>query len=129
MLFRSIDTSGLNIDNSAFLPDDSTSLPDDTLSLADTLEGKNKRLGDILSESNQKYNQKYMKRMEIDTSITIDSMIVYETIDTSITLDTLMYSETVDTVLYYNFNCINDSCAAENALLEGVGQVLTWGYQ
>ena len=122
-----IDTSGLNIDNSAFLPDDSTSLPDDTLSLADTLEGKNKRLGDILSESNQKYNQKYMKRMEIDTSITIDSMIVYETIDTSITLDTLMYSETVDTVLYYNFNCINDSCAAENALLEGVGQVLTWG--
>ena len=122
-----IDTSGLNIDNSAFLPDDSTSLPDDTLSLADTLEGKNKRLGDILSESNQKYNQKYMKRMEIDTSITIDSMIVYETIDTSITLDTLMYSETVDTVLYYNFNCINDSCAAENAILEGVGQVLTWG--
>ena len=122
-----IDTSGLNIDNSAFLPDDSTSLPDDTLFLADTLVGKNKRLGDILSESNQKYNQKYMKRMEIDTSITIDSMIVYETIDTSITLDTLMYSETVDTVLYYNFNCINDSCAAENALLEGVGQVLTWG--
>ena len=41
--------------------------------------------------------------------------------------DTLMYSETVDTVLYYNFNCINDSCAAENAILEGVGQVLTWG--
>jgi hypothetical protein len=38
-----------------------------------------------------------------------------------------MYSETIDTVLYYNFNCINDSCAAENALLEGVGQVLTWG--
>ena len=119
--------SDLNIDDSAFLPDDSTFLPDDTLSLADTLEGKSKRLGDILSESNQKYNQKYMKHMVIDTSITIDSMIVYETIDTSITLDTLMYSETIDTVLYYNFNCINDSCAAENALLEGVGQVLTWG--
>jgi len=65
--------------------------------------------------------------MVTDTTIAIDSMIVYETIDTSITLDTLMYSETIDTVLYYNFNCINDSCAAENALLEGVGQVLTWG--
>ena len=26
-----------------------------------------------------------------------------------------------------NFNCVNDSCAAENALLEGVGQVLSWG--
>jgi hypothetical protein len=115
-----IDTTGLNIDDSAFLPDD-------TLSLADTLEDKSKRFGDILSESNQKYNQKYMKRMEIDTTITIDSMIVYETIDTSIVLDTLFYSETVDTVLYYNFNCISDSCAAENALLEGVGQVLTWG--
>jgi len=119
--------SGLTIDDSAFLPDDSTFLPDDTVSLADTLEGKSRRLGDLLSEGNQKYNQKYMKRMVIDTTITIDSMIVYETIDTSIVLDTLIYSETVDTVLYYNFNCINDSCAAENAVLEGVGQVLTWG--
>ena len=66
-------------------------------------------------------------RMVSDKTITIDSMIVYEIIDTSIILDTLIYSETVDTVLYYNFNCINDSCAAENAVLEGVGQVLTWG--
>ncbi|SVB95603.1 uncharacterized protein METZ01_LOCUS248457, partial [marine metagenome] len=96
--------SGLMTDNTDFLSDD-------TISIADTLEG----------------NQKYMKRMVTDTTIAIDSMIVYETIDTSITLDTLMYSETIDTVLYYNFNCINDSCAAENALLEGVGQVLTWG--
>ena len=119
--------SDINIDDSAFLPDDSTFLPDDTLSLVDTSEVKSKSLGDILTESNQKFNQKYMKRMEIDTTITIDSMIVYEAIDTSIVLDTLVYSETVDTVLYYNFNCINDSCAAENALLEGVGQVLTWG--
>ena len=112
--------SGLSIDNTDFLADD-------TVSLADTLEGKSKTLGNLLSEGNQIYNQKYIKRMVTDTTITIDSMIVYETIDTSIILDTLMYSETVDTVLYYNFNCINDSCAAENAVLEGVGQVLTWG--
>jgi hypothetical protein len=130
---ESIDTSGLSgvkLDNNALsglMTDNTDFLEDDTLSLADTLEGKSKPLGDILSESNQKYNQKHMKRMEIDTTITIDSMVVYETIDTSIVLDTLFYSETVDTVLYYNFNCINDSCAAENALLEGVGQVLTWG--
>ena len=97
--------------NSGLMTDNTDFLEDDTTSLADTLEG----------------NQKYMKRMVTDTTIAIDSMIVYETIDTSITLDTLMYSETIDTVLYYNFNCINDSCAAENALLEGVGQVLTWG--
>ena len=112
--------SGLITDNTDFLADD-------TVSIVDTLESKSKTLGYLLSEENQKYNQKYIKRMVSDTTITIDSMIVYETIDTSITLDTLMYSETVDTVLYYNFNCINDSCAAENALLEGVGQVLTWG--
>ena len=75
--------SGLMTDNTDFLYDD-------TISIADTLEG----------------NQKYMKRMVTDTTIAIDSMIVYETIVTSITLDTLMYSETIDTVLYYNFNCI-----------------------
>ena len=97
--------------NSGLMTDNTDFLEDDTISLADTLEG----------------NQKNMKRMVTDTTIAIDSMIVYETIDTSIILDTLMYSETIDTVLYYNFNCINDSCAAENALLEGVGQVLTWG--
>ena len=120
---ENIDTtasSGLVTDNTDFLVDD-------TVSIVDTLENKSKTLGELIPEGNQKYNQKYMKRMVSDTTITIDSMIVYETIDTSITLDTLMYSETVDTVLYYNFNCINDSCAAENALLEGVGQVLTWG--
>jgi len=50
-----------------------------------------------------------------------------ETTDTLITLDTLMFHELVDTVLYYNFDCKSDSCAAENALLEGVGQVLSWG--
>jgi hypothetical protein len=120
---ENIDTtasSGLVTDNTDFLVDD-------TVSIVDTLENKSKTLGELIPEGNQKYNQKYMKRMVSDTTITIDSMIVYETIDTLITLDTLMYSETVDTVLYYNFNCINDSCAAENALLEGVGQVLTWG--
>ena len=68
-----------------------------------------------------------VQTLKLVERIRIDSMIVYETINTSITLDTLIYNETVDTVLYYNFNCINDSCAAENALLEGVGQVLTWG--
>ena len=120
---ENIDTtasSGLVTDNTDFLVDD-------TVSIVDTLENKSKTLGELIPEGNQKYNQKHMKRMVSDTTITIDSMIVYETIDTLITLDTLMYSETVDTVLYYNFNCINDSCAAENALLEGVGQVLTWG--
>ena len=120
---ESIDTtasSGLVTDNTDFLVDD-------IVSIVDTLENKSKTLGEFISEGNQKYNQKHMKRMVSDSTITIDSMIVYETIDTLITLDTLMYSETVDTVLYYNFNCINDSCAAENALLEGVGQVLTWG--
>ena len=104
---ESIDTtasSGAGLDTTDFLVDG-------IVSIADTLEG----------------NQKYMKRMVTDTTIAIDSMIVYETIVTSITLDTLIYSETIDTVLYYNFNCINDSCAAENALLEGVGQVLSWG--
>ena len=112
--------SGLITDNTDFLEDD-------TLSIADSSGSKSNTAIDNLSESNRKYNQKYVKRMVSDTTITIDSMIVYETIDTSIVLDTLVYSETVDTVLYYNFNCINDSCAAENALLEGVGQVLTWG--
>ena len=104
---ESIDTtasSGAGLDTTDFLVDG-------IVSIADTLEG----------------NQKYMKRMVTDTTIAIDSMIVYETIVTSITLDTLIYSETIDTVLYYNFNCVNDSCAAENALLEGVGQVLSWG--
>jgi len=62
-------------------------------------------------------------RFESDTLINKKK----KTTDTLITLDTLMFHELVDTVLYYNFNCINDSCAAENALLEGVGQVLTWG--
>ena len=71
-----IDTSGLNIDDSAFLPDDSTFLPDDTVSIADSLEGKSKGLGSLLSEGNQKYNQKYMKRMVTDTTIAIDSMFV-----------------------------------------------------
>jgi len=95
----------------------------DTLIQADTVINTSMVPFNIATEGNEKYE----KRMVSDTTITIDSMIVYETIDTSITLDTLMYSETVDTVLYYNFNCINDSCAAENALLEGVGQVITWG--
>lgn len=114
---ESIDTtasSGAGLDTtvlSVWVTDNTDFLVDDIVSIADTLEG----------------NQKYMKRMVTDTTIAIDSMIVYETIVTSITLDTLMYSETIDTVLYYNFNCINDSCAAENALLEGVGQVLSWG--
>ena len=133
IIAEGIDTAGLSgieLDTTALsglMTDNTDFLEDDTVSVSDTLEGKNKTIGNLLSEGNQKYNQPYMKRIVSDTTITIDSMIVYETIDTSIILDTLMYSETVDTVLYYNFNCINDSCAAENALLEGVGQVLTWG--
>jgi hypothetical protein len=70
--------SGLTTDNTEFLSDD-------TVTIADTLQGKSKGLGSLLSEGNEKYNQKYMKRVVTDTTIAIDSMIVYETIDTSIT--------------------------------------------
>ena len=65
--------------------------------------------------------------MVLDTIITKDTVIAYEEYGASITIDTLSFSETIDTVLYYNFNCTSDSCAAENAILEGVGQVITWG--
>ena len=117
------------IDPNRFIPDSvqTLKLVDRIRFDTDTLiniEKKSSRAGIDLSASNITVIDTLIKA---DTTIAIDSIIVYETIDTSITLDTLMYSETIDTVLYYNFNCINDSCAAENALLEGVGQVLTWG--
>ena len=54
----------------------------------------------------------------------IEVPIVY---DSTFTIDTLTYNEVVDTTLYYDFNCKTDSCASENAMLEGVGRVLTWG--
>ena len=41
-------------------------------------------------------------------------------------MDTLIYNVVVDTTLYYNFFC-DSICAAENAILEGAGKVLTWG--
>ena len=47
--------------------------------------------------------------------------------DTTVVMDTLIYNVVVDTTLYYNFFCDSDSCAAENAILEGAGKVLTWG--
>ena len=46
--------------------------------------------------------------------------------DTSSSTDTLIFEEIKDLSLKYNFDCKNDSCASENALLEGVGQLLTW---
>ena len=55
------------------------------------------------------------------------SLFSIVTFDTSITIDTLIYNVVIDTTLYYNFACNSDSCAAENAILEGAGQVLTWG--
>ena len=59
------------------------------------------------------------------SSITNNTIIV--AYDTTIINDTLTYTEVIDTTLYYNFSCETDSCAAENALLEGAGRVLTWG--
>lgn len=50
----------------------------------------------------------------------------YYTLDSTSFQDTLEYEELEDLSLVYNLNCLNDSCGAENALLEGVGQLLTW---
>ena len=62
-----------------------------------------------------------------DDFIPIENDTIIVTYDTTIINDTLIYTEVIDTTLYYNFLCKTDSCAAENALLEGVGRVLTWG--
>ena len=53
-------------------------------------------------------------------------VINYYALDTLRFLDTLQYEELEDLALFYNSNCLNDSCGSENALLEGVGQLLTW---
>ena len=71
-------------------------------------------------------------RIESDTLITTvenksDTSTTKNKPDTLITLDTLVYEELGEKVLYYNPNCKSDSCAAENARMEGVGQVLSWG--
>lgn len=50
----------------------------------------------------------------------------YYSLDSTIFQDTLEYEELEDLTLVYNSNCLNDSCGAENAILEGVGQLLTW---
>ena len=69
--------------------------------------------------------EKLVKRTRFES----DTLINYQenTTDTLITLDTLTYNEIIDSVLYYNFDCRNDSCAADNAVLENAGQVLSWG--
>ena len=50
----------------------------------------------------------------------------YYSLDSTSFQDTLEYEELEDLTLVYNSNCLNDSCGAENAILEGVGQLLTW---
>ena len=50
----------------------------------------------------------------------------YYSLDSTSFQDTLEYEELEDLTLVYNSNCLNDSCGAENAFLEGVGQLLTW---
>ena len=50
----------------------------------------------------------------------------YYSLDSISFQDTLEYEELEDLSLIYNSNCLNDSCGAENAFLEGVGQLLTW---
>jgi hypothetical protein len=60
-------------------------------------------------------------------SIKLDTIPLAIVYDSTFTIDTLVYNEVVDTTFYYNFDCKTDSCAAENAILESVGRVLTWG--
>ena len=62
----------------------------------------------------------------IKEEIKIKPEINYIVMDTSFSIDTLLLEEIKDLSLKYNFDCKNDSCASENALLEGVGQLLTW---
>ena len=50
----------------------------------------------------------------------------YYSLDSTSFQDTLEYEELEDLALIYNSGCLNDSCGAENAFLEGVGQLLTW---
>lgn len=57
-------------------------------------------------------------KKEIDTVLTI--------MDTTITTDTLSYEVLVDTVFYYNFYCNTDSCAIENANMEGASYIISW---
>ena len=67
-------------------------------------------------------SEKFNKTVESDSSLL--SIVTY---DTTIVVDTLIYNVVLDTTLFYNFSCNSDSCAAENAILEGAGKVLTWG--
>lgn len=67
-------------------------------------------------------SEKLNKTVESDS--TLLSIVTY---DTTIIVDTLIYNVVLDTTLFYNFSCNSDSCAAENAILEGAGKVLTWG--
>tara|TARA_Y100000590_G_scaffold224716_1_gene254123 strand:+ start:942 stop:3221 length:2280 start_codon:yes stop_codon:yes gene_type:complete len=60
-------------------------------------------------------------------SDSLDTTIV-EISDTTTTLDTLEYDQLVESILYYNFYCRTDSCAAENANIENATHVLSWGF-
>ena len=55
-----------------------------------------------------------------------DDVNNYYSLDSTSFQDTLEYEELEDLALIYNSGCLNDSCGAENAFLEGVGQLLTW---
>ena len=66
------------------------------------------------------------KALIVEQEIKKDPEINYIVIDTTVSIDTLFYEEIENLDLTYNLDCKNDSCASENALLEGVGQLLTW---
>ena len=55
---------------------------------------------------------------KIDTVLSI--------MDTTINIDTLSYEVFVDTVFHYNFYCKTDSCAIENANMEGASYIISW---
>lgn len=93
---------------------DSTSLIVDDSSVVKNITNNDIPITDISEEPN--------KTIEYDSSLV--SAVTY---DTTIVVDTLKYNVVVDTTLFYNFSCASDSCAGENAILEGAGKVLTWG--
>ena len=58
--------------------------------------------------------------------VILEPEINYIVTDTIVSEDTLFYNEIKKITLKYNFETVNDSVAVENALLEGVGLLLTW---
>ena len=115
----------LKLFKSLFKGNDSTSRIDssgniDSLSLAEVNLTEEKS---VLPKEPKKIA---LKETAIE-SIKLDTIPLAIVYDSTFTIDTLVYNEVVDTTFYYNFDCKTDSCAAENAILESVGRVLTWG--